>query len=210
MEPNPLNSFERKAYRSTFADGLWDVMLGSVVLLFALAPLLSEKLGDFWSSMIFLPFWGLIYLIIRLLRKNVVAPRLGTVTFGRERQQKIKKITRIMLFANILILIIGIIAAVAIGFLPPQWPIITFSGIILLLFYMAAYLLDYPRLYFYGTLLFAAPLIGEWLFANYGIAHHGFPLVFGVSAGLIIAIGLIQFFRILTIAPVTETPFTGA
>ncbi len=210
MEPNQLKSFERKAYRSTYADGLWDVMLGSVVLLFALAPLLSEKLGDFWSSMIFLPFWGLIYLIIRLLRKNIVAPRLGIVTFGRERQQKIKKTTRIMLFANILILMIGIIAAVATGFFPPQWPIIIFSVIILLLFYIAAYLLDYPRLYFYGTLLFAAPLVGEWLYTNYGIAHHGFPLVFGISAGLILSIGGIQFFRMLTIAPATDTPFTGA
>lgn len=209
MDPNQLKTLEQKAYRSTFADGLWDVMLGCVVLLFALAPLLSQKLGDFWSSMIFLPFWGLVYLIIWLLRKNVVAPRLGTVTFGQERQQKIKKTTRIMLFVNILVLTIGLIAAIATGDLSSRLPLIIVSGLILLGFYLAAYMLDFPRLYFYGTILSVSPLIGEWLYNEYGIAHHGFPLVFGAVSGLILLIGLIQFFRILTIEPAPQSPFTG-
>lgn len=210
MNPNQLKSFERKAYRSTFADGLWDVMLGCFVLLFALAPLLSEKLGDFWSSMIFLPFWGLVYLIIRLLRKNIVAPRLGNVTFSQERQQKIRKISHTMLLINVLVLIIGAIAAVATGGLFSRWPLIIVSGLIMLGFSLAARMLDYPRLYFYGILLFAAPLFGEWLYTNYGVAHHGFPLVFGAVSGLILLIGVVQFFRMLMNNPAMEAPFTGA
>lgn len=208
MDSNQLKTFEQKAYRTTFTDGLWDVMLGCFVLLFAVAPLLSQKLGDFWSSMIFLPFWGLVYLIIWLLRKNVVALRLGTVTFSQKRQQKIKKTTRTMLFVNVLVLTIGLITALSTGDLASRWPLIIVSGLILLGFSLAAYMLDYPRLYFYGILLFVAPLLGEWLSTNYGISHHGFPLVFGVASGLILLIGLIQFLRMLTIKPATQSPFT--
>jgi hypothetical protein len=80
-----LKQIEKKAFKSTHGDGLWDILLGCFVLMFAVAPLLSARLGDFWSSAVFLPFWGGVYLVIRFLRKNVVAPRVGTAKFGRAR-----------------------------------------------------------------------------------------------------------------------------
>ena len=78
--PISLKSAERKAFQSTFADGLWDVFIGVFALEFAIAPLLSKTLGDFWSSAVFLPVFGVVYLVIWLTRKYVVAPRIGTLT----------------------------------------------------------------------------------------------------------------------------------
>jgi hypothetical protein len=75
-----LKSAERKAFQATFADGLRDVMIGCVLFMFAIAPLLSETLGDLGSSAIFLPFRGLVYLAIRLTRRYLIAPRIGMVT----------------------------------------------------------------------------------------------------------------------------------
>ena len=60
MTSNDLAAAERRGFRSVVDTGLWDVMLASVVAMFAIAPLLSVRLGDFWSSAVFVPFWGLV------------------------------------------------------------------------------------------------------------------------------------------------------
>ena len=208
-----LKDAERKVFQSTFADGLWDVLIGCFVLEFSLAPLLSESMGDFWSSVIFLPFFGLVYLVIWLTRKYMVTPRLGMVSFGKARKQKLAKFTKVMLVTNILIFILGLVAALLTGQstesgIASFFKLIpTVLGLFVLLgFSFAAYLLDYPRLYFYGLLLFVAPVVGEWLYQNHGAAHHGFPIVFGVTAGIIILAGLATFVRMLLTNPRFAAP----
>lgn len=202
--PISLKSAERQAFQSTFADGLWDVFIGCFALQFAIAPLLSETLGDFWSSAIFLPFWGLVYLAIWLVRKHVLAPRLGTVSFGKARRAKMRKFSMVMVMANMLMLILGILAAMNFNKVPRFGVASLFSLFLLAGFSAAAWLLDFPRLYVYGLLLFVAPLLGEWLYANLGFSHHGYPVVFGIAAGLIILTGLVNFLRVLSNHPTID------
>jgi len=197
QSPVSLKSAERKAFQSTFSDGLWDVFIGFFALEFAIAPLLSKSLGDFWSSAVFLPVFGAVYLGIWLIRKNVVAPRIGTVSFGKVRRQKLQKFSLIMLIANIVIFVLGIIVALNFRRLP-GFGIASFLGLFLLVaFSAAAYVLDYTRLYIYGLMLFAAAPVGEWLYTNHGASHHGYPIVFGFSAGIMILTGLVLFVRLL-------------
>lgn len=203
--PISLKSAERKAFQFTFADGLWDVLLGLFALQFAIAPLWSKSLGDFWSSAVFLPIWGLGYLVIWLTRKYVVAPRIGTVSLGKVRQRKLRQFSLIMLVANVLIFVLGILAALNFSRIPGIGFASLLSLFLLAGFSAAAYMLDYPRLYFYGLLLFAAPPVGEWLYANHGASHHGYPIVFGVSAGIMILTGLALFIRLLKNNPVVES-----
>ena len=78
-------------------------------------------------------------------------------------------------------------------------------GIFLLIgFSIAAYVLDYSRLFVYGLMLFIVPPLGEWLYAHYGAAHHGFPIVFGFSAGVMILTGIVLFIRMLKSNPLVE------
>jgi hypothetical protein len=71
-------------------------------------------------------------------------------------------------------------------------------GLILLVgFSLAAYLLDFRRLYLYGLLVWLAPLVGEWLYTNYQVPHHGFPITFGLVAAIMILTGLVLFVRLL-------------
>jgi DNA-binding MarR family transcriptional regulator len=186
-----LKSAERKTFQTTFSDGLWDVLLGCYFLEFVIAPYLSEYMGDFWSSAVFLPFWGLVYFAIWLIRKHVVAPRIGVVRFGEARKRKLRRFSWVMLTMNIILFILGIVAAVVFMKNPSArfggffGSVTTFLGLSLLLgLSAAAYILDFPRLYIYAVLLFIAPLIGEWLYANHGASHHGLPIVFGVIAGI--------------------------
>ncbi|MGB3702110.1 MAG: hypothetical protein WA997_12650, partial [Anaerolineales bacterium] len=58
-----IEEADRQVFRSSFEDGLVDIYISGVVLMLVVAPFLSVNLGAFWSSAIFLPFWGAIYLV---------------------------------------------------------------------------------------------------------------------------------------------------
>ena len=202
-----LKSAERKAFRATIADGLWDVFIGCFLLELAIAPFLSKYLGDFWSSAIFLPFFGVVYLAIHLVRKNVVAPRIGTFKYGQPRQKKMIIFTTIMVVLNLVLFALGLIAYIFFDRLSNGFLVAGLLGITVLGgFSIAAYFLEYPRLYFYGSLIMLAPLVGEWLYKNQGALHHGYPIVFGFSAGLMILVGLITFARLIRNHPQVTIP----
>ena len=44
-----IRKAERQVFRAAFSDGLWDIIIAGLLLQFAIAPLLSSSLGDFWS-----------------------------------------------------------------------------------------------------------------------------------------------------------------
>jgi MFS family permease len=205
-----LKNAERKVFRAASHDGLWDIVIAGFALEFAVAPLLSPALGDFWSSAIFVPFLIILLLVIWFVRKYVVKPRTGIVKFGKQRIGRLKKFTLVMLIVNVLALILGFIAAFYFHALSGQMIAIIFGLILLVGFSIAAYFLDYPRLYVYGLLVGIAPFVGEWLYSNHGASHHGFPITFGFISGVTFLAGVITFVRFLRKNPVeTSTAVQG-
>lgn len=191
-----LKEIERKAFRSYFDDGLWDIFIGCIVLMFAVGPFLSRRLGDFWSSAVFIPFWALVYLAIRLVRKYVVTPRIGVVKFGPWRTAKLLKFNVVIFVVLLVGLVLGILSARS--YAEPGWIYTARFGLIILVgFSVAAYFLDFTRLYLYGALIALSPLVGEWLYVQVKAPHHGYPITFGTTAGIIILTGLVQFIRCL-------------
>jgi hypothetical protein len=191
-----LKAVDRKIFTTYFEDGLVDIFLAAFVLMFAVGPFLSVPLGDFWSSFVFLPFWGLVYLVLRYLRQRVVKPRLGSVTWGAMRKEKLLKGTVVMLVLNVIFLILGLAAS----FLPIQSGFVMslrFGAIMLILFSTAGYIFDFTFLYVYGVLIALAMPVGEWLYQSYGFSHHGYPVVFGGVAGLMFVRGIIKFLTLL-------------
>ena len=146
----------------------------------------------------------MIYLVIWLIRKHVITPRIGTVSFGKARRQKLQKFSLILLIANIVIFVLGIIAALNFRRLPGFGTASLLGLFLLVVFSAAAYVLDYTRLYIYGLMLFVAAPVGEWLYTNYGASHHGYPIVFGFSAGVMILTGLVLFIRLLKNNPLVD------
>jgi MFS family permease len=197
-----LKEAERKAFRTRYNDGLWDILLGCFFLMFVIAPYLSPTLGDFWGSVVFLPFWGLVFLVIVLTRKYVVTPRVGVVKFRQARKAKLMKFSVVMLIVNVVALILGFVAAMNFGRVPGQMFTIIFGLILLIGFSIAAYFLDFIRLYIYGLLVGLSPMVGEWLWTHGYATHHGFPITFGASAGIMILVGLAVFVRLLHDNPV--------
>jgi hypothetical protein len=197
-----LKEAERKAFRTTLNDGLVDIFLGCFLLMFVIGPYLSDSLGDFWASAVFLPFLALVYLAIWLIRRYVVTPRIGMVKFGQARKATLAKFTVVMLVIYVVALILGSVAALSFGSVPGQMISILFGLILLMGFSIAAYFLDFNRLYIYGLLVGLSPLIGEWLWTHGYATHHGFPITFGTSSGIMILVGLAVFIRLLHNNPV--------
>jgi hypothetical protein len=191
-----LKQTERKLFHSQFDDSLIDIGIGGFMLIFALAPLLSETLGDFWSSMIFLPFWAIGYLLLRSIKRKMVAPRVGTVSYGAWRLGRLRRFTLVMVLLNLALLILGIIALWV--SMSSSWTVaLIFGGVWLIGFSLAGYFLDYGMLYLYGLLYGLAPVAGEWLAQNLGASHHGFPITFGIACVIVVLIGTAKLVRLL-------------
>jgi len=200
-----LKEAERKVFRTTLLDGLWDIFIGAFFLQFGIAPLLSSRLGDFWSSAVFLPFWFFLLLLIWWAKKSVVVPRLGSVKFSATRRARLSKFTFIMLGINIISLIVGFFFALQSDLTLGLFHSAALGFMVLLLSSIAAHFLECGRFFIYGCLFFLSIWVGEWLFIQYKIPHHGFPITFGISAGIIILTGLTLFIRMLRQYPLPET-----
>ena len=177
-----LKDFERKAFTSMFEDGLWDIWVGCFLLIFVIAPLLNDMgLDDFWSSAGILPFWALAAGVLLFLRKKVVAPRMGKVKFGPRRKEKLLMANVIMAGVLGLGAFLATGALLAVGTRGKWFGLIYFSSLFLVLFWGAAYFFDFKRLYVYGLMASSSAFVGEWLYYQWRVPHHGLPVTFGIG-----------------------------
>jgi len=199
-ENKTLKVIDRKIFTSYFEDGLLDIFLAAFFLMFALGPFLSKPLGDFWGTIIFLPFFWVVYLVLWYIRRRVVTPRIGSVQWGVMRKKKLRTGSIIMLVVNLVFLLLGVVSffkPIASGYTVS----IGFSVTMLILFTAAGYMLDFSFLYVYGILIALAIPIGEWLYQNAGFSHHGFPVVFGTLSGIMFARGVYKFITLMKETP---------
>ena len=196
-----LKEVERKAFASAYQDGLWDIFIGFVLLAWAFAPLLSPRLGDFWSSAVLFGPWPFVFLAIWWVRRVVVTPRVGTVRFGSWRTGRMIRFNLVMLVFLSFSAILGMVLALGTAALPAWMHAAPFSLIVLIAFSVAAYFLDFSRLYVYGVLFALSPLVGRWLYLYREIPHSGYPVTFGISATIAILVGLAKFISFLRTHP---------
>jgi hypothetical protein len=201
-----LKALERRTFRTANDDGLWDVLIASVIAMFAIAPLLSDRLGDFWSSAIFLPVWIVTYLTIQVIRARIVIPRIGTVSPTPQRTRRMCRFGLVMVIVNTAALVAGLAIAAAaatdrLDFDGIGYPI-ALSVVSLVGFSLAAYVTSIVRFALYGLMLAVAPLIGEWLWRNDLAAHHGYPVAFGTVAAIIFVVGIVRFATLTRSHPV--------
>lgn len=204
-----LKDAELKAFTSAFQHGLWDIFIGCFLLMFVIAPSLSRSLGDFWSSVVFIPFFVVVFIVLWLVRKHVIVPRVGFVEFGAWRKKRVIRYNILMVFALMVAFVLSILSLVQFDSIPGWIHTARFSLVFLIVFFVAAYFLDFTRLYIYGVLIALSPLIGEVLYVYLKVPHHGIPITFGISASLITLTGLVVFVRFLQDHPMpTDQPVT--
>ena len=206
-----LKEIERKAFRSFFQDGLWDIFLGMLMILMGLGPWLGGKMGggeiEFTSVAIIMGILILVALAamvgFNLAKKHLTTPRLGIVRFTAPRRRKIKNL-RVILWAAVVVGLLIFISILVAADRLPTWmiPAGIFTLTCLAVLSLGAYYLDFPRLHLYGVFYGFAFPINIWL--NELLDMSTFLYVYGAFAAIMIVIGLVYLVRFLKKYPLHQ------
>lgn len=201
-----LTEIEKKAYRSTFQDGLWDIFIGSLLLVLSFSALLSnigtaEKLH--MGILIMLQIIVVLAFIIG--KKRITIPRMGFVKFGPARKRRITK-SRIVLLVSVLagVAVFLIASLIMQGNQVDRSKLLLFAPIAwvansIIIFSLLAYYLNFARLYIYGV-LFALPVpldVAIKQFTGLNLS----PIAFAVPALVMLAVGTVLLVRFLNVYP---------
>ena len=214
-----LKEIERKAFRSYFQDGLWDLFLGAMLLVMGS--------GIVFGGVIEVRGWGSAPLIIAAMiavsavivgafwaaKKFITIPRMGLVKFGPEGEGRRRKV-RVMIVAAVSALVGLVIFAIMMLLVGSDSPQRAFLGAavpfayalnMLVVFGMWAYFWNFERMYLIG-LLYALPmplLIGLDDLAGIRIGY----AAFAVPAAIILMMGMVVFIRFLRDYPLGKETF---
>lgn len=191
-----LKQIERKAYRSTFQDGLWDIFLGLLLLVLAVGALLSNSGASEGLTMtILVALQAVVFLAFIAGKKCITVPRMGFVKFGPKRKRKIRK-SRIILLVSVLAgAVVFLVAALVVRSYPAGRPKLVFLlpaawiANSIIIFSLLAYYLDCSRLYAYGV-LFALPVPFDVMVKEY-VGVNLSPIAFAVPAIIMLVVGIV-------------------
>jgi hypothetical protein len=179
-----LKKIERRAYRSTFDDGIYDIQFALLFLVFAWIPIL-EALGVS-------RFIGYTLLIIPILmpwigKKYITIPRMGAVEFGSKR--KSRKRLLLIISAVVFVLMAPLGVAIASSGIAGRLGWLLIALMALPIVAIAVYSTDSPRLYVYGAVLIFSVAESEFLL-DYVNPPYNMIIAFGLPGIVILAIGL--------------------
>jgi hypothetical protein len=211
-----LKEIERRAWRSFFVDGLWDIYLGLLLTVMGVNAWLSD-LGV-PEGRTLLIYAALVIAAMGLLwagKKYITVPRIGRVKFGPKRRAKIR-IVRLILVGSVVLGLALFAFTLAGGFgwlARAELDSEVFVAVlwvvnVLVVFGLGAYFLDYGRLVAIGV-MFAVAVPADVLIHRLWGADVS-PLAFGVPGLLVIAMGLVILARFLRNYPLPEdAPHAG-
>jgi hypothetical protein len=115
-----LKNIEKKAFRATHQDGLWDIYIGGVVM--SMAILAYSTAGEARPVLrfgLYLAGLGVFYLIYWGGKKYLTTPRLGLVKFGPQRQKR--KLIMASVLAGIVLLQVILLVGTILLWKNPSW-----------------------------------------------------------------------------------------
>lgn len=179
-----LKELERRAYRATFEDGVYDILFGLVFLILAGIPILETMgISRFPGYFLFL----IPILVLWLGKRHITIPRLGFVEFGPKRKSKRRVLAWV--FGVVLVLTLPLMIIMLRQGLPGNqvWFIVALFAAPLLA--VAIFAVDCPRLYIYAALLAATVAESEFLTSYVGTPFNAL-ISFGIPGTAIIIYGI--------------------
>jgi hypothetical protein len=185
-----LKELEKKAFKSTFQDGLWDIQLGLIILGIALTSFIKN---DYFL----IPYYAVIIVLVMAAKKFITVPRIGLVKFGKERKKSMNKLRLILVIsvlfglAMVLITKSGMLSGIN------EFPVglIIVSLNFLIVFSLMAYFMDFERLYYYAVLVAVSFPMAEIMEVN-GLISNG-SYVFVVPSGIMVITGTVLLIRFM-------------
>jgi len=160
MTPDRLADLERSAWRSTFDDGLFDLLLGGMLLL-------NWAGSVFGNSRWLYPFFFLLVGAYVVAKRIVVLPRTGVARFAAPRRQR--KIMSMGLLLAPLLLGVAVMVLTSLNGPAAEWlrahPAVfqsAFPVMVVLVFSGLASLLEVPRIHAIGVIMALAFGVDMW------------------------------------------------
>lgn len=211
MQLTDLDALERRAFSKFYEDGIFDLLLGLMMVIAGCSALIQEwfdselvSLGVMIAAAIVLVGASMV------VRARVVRPRLGDFRPRPERRRRIT-VTRLALVGSALLgaAVLAIFGIAGGTGTPPTavetlLPVVWFVNATVVLGLMA-YLLDVPRFFAYGVLF---GLVGPVLIWPDVLWDVRVPptLVFGILATPILVTGAWKLVRFMQTYPAREVP----
>lgn len=197
-----LTEIEKRAYRSTFQDGLWDIFLGLQLLILSFSALLSN-IGI--TKKLHMGILVVIQIIVVMTfitgKKSITIPRMGFVKFGPKRKRRITK-SRIILLVSVLagFVVFLIVSLIMQGDQAGQSKFLLFAPVAwvansIIVFSLLAYYMDFTRLYLY-SILFAIPVPLDVLIEQFTGLKIG-PIAFALPGIAMLVVGTVILIRFL-------------
>jgi hypothetical protein len=202
-QPLSLKEAERKAFKSTFQDGLWDIYLSLIFMGFAFGAFLDTLgVSEAGTMIIWMSYVLLAFLLMWIGKRFVTVLRIGLVKFGPTRKARLMKIRTVLLASVVLGLIVWIAFALGSDNLSAGLMLGIFALNILVVFGLMAYFMDFERLYIYAVLYALSKPVGELLAEYAGLPNPTYTFL--VTGGASVIVGIVLFVRFLRDYPVPE------
>jgi hypothetical protein len=215
-QPLNLKELERKAYRSFFGDGIWDLSIGILLLALGVGAAIA-RLGITWGyvipdlHVITLSLYVVSMAVLVVGKRYITVPRLGRVRFGAGRRRRLSSSALILLVSALL----GAIVFLLVGGkgVPESWRnavptgLLLFAANALIVWGLLAYFLDFRRLYGYAVLWALAFPASEAVAAHTALSRaSSFLLTVGAFAGVMLVTGIVLLIRFLRDYPIATEP----
>jgi hypothetical protein len=192
-----LKEIEKKAFRSTFQDGLWDIYLGILLINISILPWIVEV----YLSVIEVAVFGIIVALISMIfffggKKLITVPRMGLIKFGTERKTKLKKVSAIMFLSVFVGTATFLLAKYMTTIAGIPVPFLIFSANCLIVFGLGAYFMNFERLYIYGF-FYAIPLPVGYLMMKNSYPVTNVILICSIPGITMVVYGCVLFFQFL-------------
>lgn len=181
-----LKSIERNMWRSYFDDGSWEILFGIIWL--------TSGIRSLTDNIMFTWFMALGPLYVAIARIKITTPRIGNVTFNRERMRKIEKVT-MGIVTSIIVAIILIRLIQKFDFFNSIQFIPIMGLMLLFIFFLMVYFMDSNRFIIIGIVFFCSELI--WT----QISEPAGPIFNLISGVVFLIIGLTMLYRFIKTHP---------
>ena len=194
----PKNA-ERKIFLlAIFQDGIWDIQIGGMIMLFSFYPVTRRLLGPGWNLVLIFGLLGLLLFVGATLKRTISNPRMGLVKYGKSQKSKLLTM-RLIIFAIFLASSTLAIALIAKAFQGPTWGPnapewlqlldmdIVFGLVVVAIFSLVSTVFRIWRPFIYGLLLGGSVVVTGAL-TVYGGPEFNYP--FAIAGSIMIAIGL--------------------
>jgi MFS family permease len=208
----PKNA-ERKIFQlSIFQDGIWDMQIGGMIMLFSFYPVTRRLLGPGWNLILIFGLLALVLIIGARLKRTVSNPRMGLVKYGKSQKSRLLTM-RLIIFGIFLVSSALAIALITQVYRGPSWGPntpewlqllsmdIVFGLVVVAIFSLVSGVFQMWRPFIYGLLL-GGSLVATGALTVYGGPEFNYP--FAIAGGIILVIGLglmLRFVRTYQIPP---------